>query len=255
MFGWRKSTPGSKPPGPPPPPAETWVPLVKMNTALDAAIRLFTQALDQAGHDCGGLALRGPVPPAVASLLADSIVYPGEDGPEFLTLGLTVDFNGHSYPPHFRLFMIINAALILEDLPASPLRSQSAVSQVPRPLIDAHMMRIWIRYILPTGNAFVRQDKAGLDAILRGLITETMALRRLTPDWISKRIDIEERSREWCGGFPATLGRPLTPEVKRINNLPMTDFIETRIRDYMVEVQTRGIAERSEIEASQLNRR
>ncbi|BCM16363.1 hypothetical protein MJ8_01210 [Mesorhizobium sp. J8] len=216
-----------------------------MDAALEAAGRLFTQALNQAGRDCAGLALKGPVPPAVAGLLADCIVYPGQNGPEFLTLGLTRDFKGYTYPPHFRLFMIINAALLLEDLPQSPLRVEIALAQIPRALIDAHMMRIWIKYIRPTGLALVRQDKAGLESILRGLITENMALRRLAPDWIQQRFDMEQCSREWyAGGFPAAIGQPLTPDVKRINNLPMTEFVGKLITDFLAQTQMEGLRER-----------
>jgi hypothetical protein len=214
-----------------------------MNAALDAAIRLFTQALEQAGRNCEGLAIAGPPPASVAALLADCVVYPGEQGPEFLTLGLTRDFEGFSYQPHCRLFLIINAALILEDLKAGPLRADIADSQVLRPLVDAHMMKRWIKYIRPTGRAVAEGDTARLSTIMPELLAETAEIGGRAPRWLLERVSIEECANEWCSGFPGTIGRPLTPDVKRINDLPMTDFVERMITEFLVETQMRGISE------------
>ncbi len=245
MFG-RRTTPFSAgAPTPPPPPSDGgWPPFRKMDAALDAAIRLFTRALEDAGQDCGGLSIPGAPPPAVAALLADCIVYEEDRGPEYLTLGVTQDFKAFSYEPHCRLFLIINAALILEDLDSGPLRSDIAISQVPRPLIDAHMMKRWIGFIRPTGQASVSGDVDGLTDIHRAMIGETMAIGRLAPRWITERVSIEECARSWCAGFPGTIGRPLTSEVKRINDLPMSDFVEKLITDFLIETQTRGLNER-----------
>ncbi|MGZ8999210.1 MAG: hypothetical protein ACXW2T_10190, partial [Allosphingosinicella sp.] len=60
---------------------------------------------------------------------------------------------------------------------------------------------------------------------------------------IAERVSIVDCAREWCSGFPGTIGRPLTAEVKRINALPMTDFVETLITDFLVETQMRGLSE------------
>jgi hypothetical protein len=244
MFGWGKKPTGWKQLRPPTWQVETSLPVEKMNAALDAAIRLFTHALKQAGQDCGGLALDGPAPPAVASLLAESVTYPSENGSEFLTLGLSLDFKAFSYQPHCRLFLIINAALILEQLRDSPLRSDVAMGQVPRQLVDAHMMKIWIKYIRPTANAIADKDKNILATILRPLISETKNLRQLVPSWIAQRVNVEECSREWCSGFPATIGRPLTADVKRINKLPVTEFVGKLITDFLAEAQMEGLRER-----------
>src|SRR3954452_9685182 len=109
MFGKRKvpfdpQRPAPPPPPPPPPPPSGgWLPAEKMNGALEAAIRLFTQALTQAGQAAGGLGLAAAPPAGVAALLADCIVYPGEESEEFLTLGITADFKAFSYQPHCRL--------------------------------------------------------------------------------------------------------------------------------------------------------
>jgi hypothetical protein len=151
-FGRRKASSGSQPPAPPSDPG-TWQPFRKMDDALTVAICLFTEVLEQAGKDCGGLAIRGPVAPNVASLLADSIIYTDKNGPEFVTLGLTPNFKAYSYQPHCRLFLMINAALIVQDLGLS--RSQRnilAVSQLPRALVDACLMKRWIKSIGPIGQ-------------------------------------------------------------------------------------------------------
>lgn len=226
------------------PRVELWSPLIKIDSALDAALRLFTQALNQAGKDSGGLAVNGPAPVDVASLLAESVIYPGQNGTEFLTLAL-LHSKGYSSPPHFRLFTIINAALLLEKLPDSPLRSDCAVGQVPRPFIDAHMMKIWIKYIQPTGDALAKQDEASLEAVLRALASETIGLGRLVPKWMLQRIDIDECTREWRSGFPGTVGQPLTADVKRINQLPVTEFVGKQITDFMVELQVQGVREQN----------
>jgi len=244
MFG-RRTTPFGGAPNPPSPPSnDDWPPFKKMDAALDAAIRLFSRALEQAAQDIGGLSIPGEAPPSVSSLLADCIVYPGRNGPEFLTLGITRDFKGFTYQPHCRLFLILNAALILEDLQLGPLRSDIAISQVPRPLIDAHMMKKWIRLIRPTGDATANGDMDRLSAIAQQLPANMMEIGRLAPRWISERISIEECAHEWSTGFPGTIGRPLAPDVKRINNLPMTDFVEKLITDFLVETQMQGLNER-----------
>lgn len=240
MFGRRAAGFGQKPPSPPPPQSDVWPPFQKMDTALDATIRLFTQAFDQAGHDCGGLAIRGLVPPSVGSLLSDCIVYQGKNGPEYLTLGLTQDFKAFSYQPHCRLFLILNGVGFMED-PISPdLRAQIAVSQLPSPLVEAHMMKRWIKYIRPVGEASAAGDGDALRTILRNIRAETAEVEQQAPQWIAQRIKLRERAEEWCSGFPGTIGRPLSKEVKRINNLPMSDFVADLVTDFLVQMQMRG---------------
>lgn len=243
MFG-RRTGFGTRAPSPPPPPSDIWPPHQKMDGALDAAIRLITRALDQAGYDCGRLAIRGPVPSNVAKLLADCIVYSGENGSEYLTLGLTRDLKAFSYQPHCRLFMIINSALLLEDPISSDLRGQIAVSQTPRPLVDAHMMKRWIKYIRPVGRAAAAGDGNALSAIMLSIRSEIVDVAQSTPAWISERIDLTQCADEWTSGFPGTLGRPLSPDVKRLNDLPMTDFVHKRLTDFLAEMQAQGMSQR-----------
>jgi hypothetical protein len=238
MFGRRTADPGKKAP-PPPPPADVWAPVRKMDDALEAVLRLFTRELERAGQDCGGLAVRGPVPDAVATLLSDCIVYQGANGMEYLTLGLTRDFKAFSYPPHCRLFFILNGALLLEDPVSSELRGQITIGQVPRPFVDAHMMKRWIKYIQPTGKAIAAGDGDAAQAIVDSLRREMAEVVQQTPAWISQRFDLRECAVEWCSGFPGTIGRPLSPDVKKINNLPMSDFVEQTLTKFLVEMQAR----------------
>lgn len=243
MFG-RRTGFGTRAPSPPPPPSDVWPPYQKMNGALDAAIRLITQSLDQAGYDCGRLAMRGPVPSNVAKLLSDCIVYEGENGSEYLTLGLTRDLKAFSYQPHCRLFLIINGVSLLEDPISSDLRQQIAVSQTPRPLVDAHMMKRWIRYIRPMGKAVAANDGNALHAIMDAIRREIADVAQSAPAWISGRIDLGECADEWTSGFPGTIGRRLAPDVKRLNDLPMTDFVHTQLTGFFAEMQAQGMQQR-----------
>lgn len=215
-----------------------------MDAALDAAIRLFTQSLEQSGHDCGELAIRGPAPSSVTKLLSDCVVYQGKNGLEFLTLGLTKDFKAFSYQPHCRLFMILNSAMLMEDPISSDLRAKIAVGQVPRPLVDAHMMKRWIKYIRPVGNTMAAGDYAGLTIILKNIQAELVDVGQKAPAWISQRVNLRECAQEWASGFPGTIGQLLSADVKRMNNLPMTDFVSKLLTDFMAEVQMQGLMER-----------
>lgn len=244
MFGRRTGFGTRAPSPPPPPPSDIWPPYQKMDSALDAAIRLITRALDSAGHDCGGLAIRGPVPTNVAKLLSDCIVYQGENGPGYLTLGLTRDLKGFSYQPHCRLFMIINSVLLLEDPISSELRGQIAVSQTSRALVDAHMMKRWIKYIRPVGKAAAAGDGDGLKSILLNIRREVAEGVQAAPAWISEHVNLNECADEWTSGFPGTIGRQLSPDVKRLNDLPMSDFVHKQLIDFMAETQARGMARR-----------
>lgn len=242
MFG-RRGADNNKnvPPVPPAPPQ--WPPAAKMDAALDAAIRLYTEALESAGKDCGGLAIRGPVPKSVARLLADCVSYEGRNGTEYLTLGLTPDFKAFSYQPHCRLFLMVNSALLMEDPIPAELRAQIAVGQVPRSLVDAHMMRRWVKHIHAVGTAAAAGDGPRLKAIVQSIVAETMDVARQTPSWIAERVNLRECVQEWCHGFPGAIGRPLSAEVKRMNDLPVTEFVEKMLTDFLVEQQMQGLEE------------
>lgn len=243
MFGRRKEPfrPPAAPP-PPPPGGREPFPIDKMDRALEATILLFTRALDDAGVDAGGLALRGPVPPNVGELLANCTTYrAGDDGtPTYLALGITPDFKAFAYPPHCRLFFILNSVGICEDPAAAAILNQLAPHQLPGPLIDAHFMRRWIRFILPTAEA-LKQGQAALETLIKSLIDALVEVARQVPAEFAARIDVQGVAREWGSGFPGTIGRPLDAEVPRMNGLPMTEFIADVLTNELARLQAEGL--------------
>ncbi|QTD57581.1 hypothetical protein [Parasphingorhabdus cellanae] len=245
MFGKRTSVFGKKavdtPPSPPPgPPVDSWEPEDKMIIALEAAIRLFSRTLEQAGLDCGRLALSGEPPAKVSLLLADCIVYSGKEGKEFLALGRSKDFRSFSFEPHFRMFLILNAVLILEDLPPSVERSQIAISEVPRQLMDAHLMLCWVRFIRPLGKAWTGPE-AEMGEMIHDMQNELVAVGQSAPGWLTERVSTKDCVQEWGSAFPATLGQTLEKDTPRINGLPMTDIIEEATTKFLVDTQVQGL--------------
>jgi hypothetical protein len=217
-----------------------------MDHALEAAIRLFTRALDDAGVDAGALALRGAVPSNVTELLANCTTYRGEDdgGLTYLILGLTADFKAFIYPPHCRLFLIINSTGICEDPAAASILKAVAPGQFPAPMIDAHLMRRWIQYILPLPAAMQEGPKT-LKAFHERLMADLMGVIRSVPAEWAEKVDLHARFKDWAAGYPASIGQRLTPEVKRMNGLPMTPFIADLLTDFLAQTQMRGLAERN----------
>ena len=246
MFGRRKLPFGAPPASPPQPPADKEpFPIDKMDSALDGAIRLFTKALDDAGVDAGKLAIRGTVPSGVTDALAQCTSYRGqEDGSlTFLVLGLTADFKQFYYPPHCRLYMIINSTGVAEDPAAIGILKSVAPGQFPQPLIAAHLMRRWIRFILPMPEA-VRGGPAALELMSRRIRDELMAVIGDVPSQWAQRSDLREQVKEWASGFPGAIGRPLTPDVPRLNGLPMTPFIEDVLIKHLADLQMQGNMDR-----------
>jgi hypothetical protein len=241
MFGRRNSSTGSQPPAPPSDPG-SWQPYKKMDAALTAAICLFTENLEMARKDCGALGKKGVVPSNVAALLADSIIYPAIGGSEFATLGSTTDFKAFHFKPHFRLFMIINASLILQDLKLErSQRSAVVIDQVPRPLVDACLLKKWIKSIAPIGQAIAANRIDQFSALHLTHLKECVDIKRSVPNWITQQIDIEDIVKEWCSGAPAAIGLPLTADVKRMNNLPMIDIVAQQITTFLAEIQAQGM--------------
>lgn len=241
MFGRRKQ-PVQPPAGPPPPGGKEPFPIDKMDRALEGAIRLFTRVLDDAGVDPGALALRGPVPDGVTQALADCTTYRGQEdgGLTYLALGLTADFKEFMYPPHCRLFFIINSTGICEDEHAQGVLKQLAPGQLPGPLIDAHLMRVWIRYILPTAKA-LKAGAAALEDLHQNLMRDLMAVLNRAPPELARNIDGKAVFRDWAGGFPGTIGRALDDSVPRMNGLPMTPFIEDVLIRELARLQAEGL--------------
>lgn len=246
MFGRRKVPAGGSPSQPPSPPSgKEPFPIEKMDHALDGAIRLFTRALDEAGVDPGPLAIRGAVPSNVTQALAECTTYRGEDdgGLTYLVLGVTADFKAFMYPQHCRLFLIINSTGICEDPVASTMLPTLAPEQFPSPMIDAHLMRHWIRYILPIGDA-LKDGGQALNAVYEEIMADLMAVLKSVPPVWAARFDLKEIFKEWVGGYPAAIGRPLSDDVERMNGLPMTPFIASTLTQFLADLQMRGISDR-----------
>lgn len=243
MFGRRK-TPfgGNANPPPSPPQAGEPFPIDKMDHALDASIRLFTRVLDDAGVDAGSLALRGqPVPEDVGRLLASCTTYEHDGKPTYLALGVTPDFKQFSYPPHCRLYFILNSVGICEDPHAASILRELAPGQIPAPLIDAQLMRRWIRYILPTGAA-MKDGPNSLDALVRAMIDEMIQVVRLIPSGFADPSAVQHIVHEWASGYPGTIGRPLDDSVTRMNGLPVTPFIENTLIEELARLQMQGLS-------------
>jgi hypothetical protein len=201
--------------------------------------------LDEAGVDCGALAIRSDVPPEVTLALADCTTYRGEDdgGLTYLVLGLTGDFKAFMYPPHCQLYFIINSTGICEDPAAAGILKALAPEQLPAPMIDAHLMRRWIRDLLPAGQALMEGSQA-LDALHQRLMADLMAVMNDVPAEWAARMDLKEMFKSWATGYPASIGRKLTDDVPRMNGLPITPFIGEMLTKFLADLQMRGISER-----------
>lgn len=224
MFGVLKSLFRANPPSPPPPPpTPSWEPVDKMDAALDAAILLFSRALEQAGKSGGKLALPGAPPADVSSALADCVVYGAEGARKFVTLGLTHDFRAYRYSPQFQLFMILNAANLLESAEPRP-ATERVLGQIPRALLHAHMMKAWIRFIVCTGEALrAKEDRqARLAEIMRGVKAALAAVQQAGPGWMSRQVDPSEAGLSWGQGYPAALSQNLGADTPRLSGLPMS---------------------------------
>ena len=174
-----------------------------MDRALEGAIRLFTRVLDEAGVDSGGLAIRGEVPANVTQALAECTTYPGQDdgGLHYLVLGITPDFKAMMYPPHCRLFMIINSTGICEVQHTQSFLLQLAPEQLPGPMVDCHLMRRWIHYILPTGET-MSQGGDALGALHRRIMDDLIDVLRRVPPAFQQKMDLESIFKEWSAGWP-----------------------------------------------------
>ena len=249
MFGRRKTPFGTSPtpPTPPPPGGQEEFPVGKMDDALEASIRLFTRVLDDAGVDAGGLAIRGEVPSGVGQMLAQCTTYRGGDNgePLFLVLGITRDFKAFAYPPHCRLYFILNSVGICEDPAAASILPTLAEGQLPGPLIDAHIMRAWVRHILPTGKAML-EGEAALDGVYQSLVDELKRVASQVPPAWAERVNLNAVLSEWASGFPGTFTRPVEESTERMNGLPVTPFIEDVLIRHLAALQADGLRQRNE---------
>ncbi len=215
----------------------------KIDTAMSAAIGLFTRILQEEGRDVGNYAMPEHNGAQVRELVAKCITY--EDGgvAQYATLGVTRDFNAFSYQPHCFLFLINNAAMIAEDLLPGPQRAMLAASQCREPLFHAHVMRQWIKHIRPVGKALTSNEPEALDLCFKALIADVAKVVQSAPQWLSSETNLGNLAKEWLSGYPGTIGRPLDGEVRRINNIPMTDFVAELLTDWMAQIQAQGLRE------------
>ncbi len=242
MFGvFKRLFPGKPPAAPAPPRAPSWEPVDKIDAALNAAILLFSRALEQAGKNGGKLALPGAPPADVSSTLADSVVYGAEGSRKFVTLGLTQDFRTYRYSPQFQLFMILGAAYLLETAGSRP-AAERVLRQIPRALLHAHMMRAWIGSIVPTGEALRAKEQRAemLTDIMRGVNAALAAVQQAMPGWMSRHVDPSEAGLSWSQGYPAALSQNLGADTPRLNALPMSCPAADMIVQFMSATQADG---------------
>jgi hypothetical protein len=101
-------------------------------------------------------------------------------------------------------------------------------------------MRQWIRYIVPTGEA-LRAGQSALEALHQNLMRDLMEVLNRVPPELARGIDDKEVFRDWAGGFPGTIGRPLDDSVPRMNGLPVTPFIEDVLIRALASLQADGL--------------
>jgi len=212
-----------------------------IDRAASAAIALFTETLRAADLDPGALAGTGPIPENLNAMLADCITYDGNKGREYVTLGTTRDFKAFSYQPHCFLFLISNAALICQDFPDVQVRAPIAAPECIVPLFHAHVLRRWSRYVLPIGTALGRGDDDALGGIMRALLEDIFSIVDDAPEWMRERGNLQQQSSDWGSGFPSTIGRLIDTDVKRLNDIPMSDFVHQTLVDWMAKMQAQSM--------------
>jgi hypothetical protein len=214
-----------------------------MDRALEAAIRLFTRAFDEAGVDCGYLGLRGePVPENVSGIVARSTTYTTDDGSErYLTLATTSNFQQFNFAPHCRLFLVLNATAICESPPAAHMLATIAPGQLPGPLVDAWLMRKWLHF-MPSAIDTLKGGVAAQEQYFRQVGTKLAEVISATPpDW-REAIGLRDRYMQFADGFAVGMGLPLTAEVLRMNGLPMTTEVSGHLKVHLAQMQARGLS-------------
>lgn len=205
----------------------------RINIAMQAALCLFTDALRNAGRDPGELAMPGPVRPNVGALIANCVTYEGSGELEYATLALTADFEDFEYLPHCFLFLVGDAVATAETLPDPRLRAQLVAEQCPEPLFHAHAMRQWIRHVLPVASALAGRDEAAMQQAMAAFAGDLAIVRQGAPAWMQAEVDLDELVEDWCSGYPAVIGSPLGPAVRRINGIPMALPVAELVEEFL----------------------
>lgn len=242
MFGRKRTTP---PPGTsgPAPATPQWWPVAQLVPALDATLALFTAALRPIGRDLGPFSRDGS-PSDVARQLTAAVLHDDADGPKFVNLGITTDFKAFTYQPHCNLFLILNAVNLLEDPISAELRNQIASSQLARPCADAVIMRAWLDFVEPVGDAAKSGSGGALDDVAEKLVRTIVQRAQQLPEWIAQAIDLRAVAHEWGSGFPGLYTQPLDDEVKRLNGLAMRPFVAQQLTEFLANLQMGGINQR-----------
>jgi hypothetical protein len=229
-------------------PSLPWPPGEPLDAALAAAIRLFSRRLEQSGKSAGRLSLPGEAPQGVAAAIAGGVI-PAADsgGRKFLTFAASADLKSFTYTPHLQLYRIYAAATLLET-GAPRLPAELVASEAPPALLHAHLMRGWLRYVAPTGEALRVKDarEARLEVVARGLSAELSAIAGSAPRWLSAQVDIGEAVESWTHGYPAALSQYLSVDTPRINDLamsqPAADLILHMLATAPAKLNARAVA-------------
>lgn len=242
MFGRKGTTP---PPASPHPAqsAPQWWPVAQLGPALDATLALFTSALRPIGRDLGPFSQAGSTS-QVAQQLTQAVLHTDASGPKFVNLGITTDFKAFTYQPHCNLFMILNAINLLEDPVSADLRNQIASGQLARPCADAVIMRAWLDFVEPVGEAARSGSENALNAVGERLVRTLVQRAQQLPEWIAQAIDLREVAHEWGSGFPGLYTQPMDDEVKTLNGLVMRPFVAEQITDFLAKLQMGAFAQR-----------
>lgn len=238
MFGRKGGTP-------PPSPAPKWWPVAQLCPALDATLALFTAALRPIGRDLGPFSQSGATG-VVARQLTEAIRHDGADGPIFVNLGITPDFKAFSYQPHCNLFLILNAVNLLEDPISAELRNQIAAGQLARPCADAVIMRAWLDFVEPVGEAARTGSESALNAVADRMVRTIAQRAQQLPEWIAGAVDLRAIAQEWSSGFPGLYTQPLDDQATTVNGLAMRPFVAEQITDFLARLQMGGQTHRGD---------
>ena len=224
----------------------------RLKKLLDHVINLFTEALEKAGRPCGVLARHGEYYSGLGNKLGDSIIFRAvEDLPYYCLLSKSADLKRYSYEPHCRLFEIIGAYHLVTEI--HKLQAKETVRrktddhliaiQIGPSIVCAHLTLIWLEFALPITSALNNSDLKAANMAFTSYRSKTAKFLHDIPSWISDYANLKVLFADYADAYPIISHRVLLPETKRLNNLPMTEFIYKLIIDVMSEMQAKAIAQ------------
>jgi len=244
MFG-RRIIPPRPPAAPPPPPPWGGLPIVPMHRAFDDVIRRLSQALAHFGIDCGALGDPTPVTGDPRTALGNSLCFVRGGETRFLTFYSTRDFEKFAVLPHWYLFLMTSALGFAEDV-MRPSFDRTTGERIARgqfvpSLLDAHLAKAWIDMILPSIRVAKAHDEEAMRMMHRTMIDQGIAIGNRVPLALLSREDVRRRVEDWCTDWPAVFSNPLTPQTRRINNLPMDERADTAITQHLAQLQANAL--------------